>query len=77
MNKEILNTLLEIKKNRYDEIHNKKLEILELQKNIKDIDRKLWNECDHKFVKVSWDSQDLLKRQCEYCKLWQHEYLYR
>lgn len=69
--------LIKIRNKRTDEIHNKKKEILELEKNIKDINRQLWKVCHHKWVKISWEEADFIKRRCEYCDLLQHPTLYR
>lgn len=69
--------LINVRNKRMDEIYNKKQEILELEKNIKDINKQLWNECDHKWVRISWEEADFIKRRCEVCNLLQHESLYK
>jgi hypothetical protein len=68
--------LIKIRNKRMDEIYNKKKEILELEKNIKDINKQLWNVCDHKWKRISWEEADFIKRRCERCNLLQHYTLY-
>lgn len=72
-----IDNMVKLKIEKKEEIQMRKQEILMLEKQVKDINRELWKNCNHDFEKVSWDHNDLLKRRCKVCKLWQHEYLYR
>ncbi len=76
MNEDIVKKMVELKERKEAEIYFKKREILELEKSIKDLDRSLWKSCDHDWVRISWDSQDLIKRQCKRCNLFQHPWTY-
>jgi len=69
--------LLKLKNKRFYEIDDKKKEILELEKHIKDINRILWKNCNHEWVRVPNSERDLLKRRCKKCELWDHAYLYK
>jgi len=77
MDKDIVKEMIDLKKKKEGEIYFKKREILELEKGIKDLNKELWKSCQHEWVKISWDSRDLIKRQCQRCGLLQHPWMYR
>ena len=61
-----------------NEIEKLKEEIKKLKNKDNDVIKNtLWCNCNHNFEKVDngW-SDDLLKRQCTICRLWEHPYLY-
>ena len=61
--------LMKLRNKREDEIYNKKKEILELEKNIRDINNRLWKECDHIWVRIPDSGRDLIRKRCEICGL--------
>ena len=61
--------LIKLRNKRNDEIYNKKKEILELEKNIKDINNRLWKECDHIWVRIPDSGRDLIRKRCKTCGL--------
>ena len=75
----MLNTeaLINLRSKRKDEIYDKKKEILELEKNIKDINKMLWKSCDHIWVREPNSDQDLIRKRCKKCDLGCLPSLYR
>ena len=61
--------LMKLRNKREDEIYNKKKEILELEKNIRYINNRLWKECDHIWVRIPDSGRDLIRKRCEICGL--------
>ena len=61
--------LIELRDKRNHEIYNKKKEILELEKSIKDIDKRLWEVCDHIWIRIPDSGRDLIKKRCKICGL--------
>ena len=39
------------------------------RKSIKDIDKRLWEVCDHIWVRIPDSGRDLIKKRCEICGL--------
>ena len=72
----ITEELIKLREQRNKEISNKKKEILELEKSVKDINKELWKVCDHKWVRICWTESDFIKKRCERCYLLQHPTLY-
>ena len=69
--------LINLRNKRNDEIYNKKKEILELEKSIKDINKRLWKICEHIWVRIPDSGRDLIKKRCEICGLGYLPSLYR
>ena len=61
--------LIKLRNKRQNEIYNKKKEILELEKHIKDINNRLWKECHHIWVRIPDSDRDLIRKRCEICDL--------